>query len=739
MVAEHSAHRSSAAARRRAGRVLVAVATSSLIALSVASVDLVAAKDHGPGAQQVIVTPAVTSDVSTKPLSAIAPASALDVKDKKENKKFSLPLVPSGSVPDPVVQSTPGTAAAPAPTVGFDGIGLGLGGYSPRWAPPDTNGAVGPNDYFEIVNADIAVFSKAGALRYGPVPTNTLWSGFGGGCESRDDGDGVVEYDRLADRWVITQFVNDGSNTECVAVSTSPNPTGSYARYAFTYPGFPDYPKLAVWPDAYYITFNLFGPSGFAGGMVCAYPRTQMLAAVLTVSQQCFNVGTSYGGLLPSDLDGSTPPPSGSPDFVLNFGSNRLNLWKFHVDWTNSANTTLAGPTPISVASFSPACGGGSCIPQPGTNQRLGSLGDRLMSRLVYRNFGSHESLVVNHSVGTGFFNLGPTGVRWYELWNPGGAVTVHQQGTYAPDSIYRWMGSIAIDGSGNIAVGYSASSSSVRPSVRYAGRLANDPLGQMTQSEVVLQLGSGSQLPSLDRWGDYSSMTIDPTDDCTFWYADEYLKSDGTWNWSTHISSFRFPSCVPATQAPTITSAPAATFVVGTAGRFTVTTIGSPTPAITESGALPSGVTFTVNGNGTATLAGTPAAASNGTYPLTFTAANGVVPNATQNFTLTVVPPSGVPGQPARPSATAGPGTGVSLAWTAPPNGGSAITGYTLDRYLRCDLSTSPVVIHTGNVLSYKDTSTVAKTSYCYTIAATNSVGTGPASAPSATVTPRK
>jgi hypothetical protein len=636
MTAEHSADRSSATVRRRARRILIAFATSSLVAASVASVDLVAAKDHGPGAPQVIVTPAVTSDVSSKPLSGMAAASA-DVKDKKEKKKNSLPLVPSGSVPDPVVQGTPGTAAAPAPAVGFDGIGVGLGGYSPRWAPPDTNGAVGPNDYFEIVNADIAVFSKMGALRYGPVPTNTLWSGFGGGCESHDDGDGVVEYDRLADRWVITQFVNDGSNTECVAVSKSPDPTGFYARYAFTYPAFPDYPKLAVWPDAYYITFNLFGSNGFAGGMVCAYPRALMLAAAQNISQQCFNLGTSYGGLLPSDLDGNTPPPAGSPDFVLDFGSNRLNLWKFHVDWANPANTTLTGPTLLSVASFSSACGGGSCIPQPATSQKLGSLGDRLMSRLAYRNFGSHESLVVNHSVGTGFLNLGPTGVRWYELWNPGGAVAVHQQGTYAPDAIYRWMGSIAMDGSGNIALGYSASNGSVRPSVRYSGRLANDPLGQMTQSEVVLQTGTGSQLPNLDRWGDYSSLTIDPKDDCTFWYANEYLKADGTWNWSTHISSFTFPSCLPATQAPAITSANSTTFTTGTAGSFTVTATGAPTPTISASGTLPSGVSFVNNGNGTATLSGTPAPGTAGSYPLTINASNGIAPDTTQNFTLTV------------------------------------------------------------------------------------------------------
>ena len=717
---------------------LVALATAGLMAAAFGPAAIVAAKDTDLGAGQVVVSSAVQSDVSA-PLSSMAPAAVTDVKVKKEKKKNALPLAPAGSGPDTALQSSPGAAAAPSTTTNFEGIGVGLGSYSPRWAPPDTGGAVGPNHYFEIVNADIAIFSKTGTLLYGPVPTNTLWSNFGGSCQNRDDGDGIVEYDKLAGRWVITQFTNDGTNTECVAVSTSGDPTGSYARYSFTYPAFPDYPKLAVWPDAYYITFNLFGSSGFAGGMACAYDRTQMLAG-LPATQQCLNLGTAYGGLLPSDLDGSTPPPIGSPDFILNYGSNRLNLWKFHVDWAAPGNSTLTGPTAIPVASFSAACGGGACIPQPGTSQKLDSLADRLMSRLAYRNFGDHASLVVNHSVGTGFLNLGPSGVRWYELRSPNGTPTVYQQGTYAPDSTYRWMGSIAMDKVGNIALGYSASSSSVAPSVRYTGHLVTDPAGVMGQGEGILQAGTGSQLANLSRWGDYSSMTVDPTDDCTFWYVGEYLKANGTWNWSTRIGSFTLPGCgapvasdfsiaasptalaiapggmssstistavtagtaatvsltssvspsgptatlaptsvtaggsstltvnvgssvgtgtytvtvtgtegtaihsttvtvaVDATLvAPAITSANNATFTVGNAGTFGVTTTGSPISTITETGSLPGGVTFTDNHDGTATLAGTPGAGTGGTYPITITAVNGVAPNASQIFTLTV------------------------------------------------------------------------------------------------------
>lgn len=623
---------------RRPKPSTVAVLMAAMVAAYLTLGGPVAAKDPVIGTAPTLVARAVRSDISA-PLATMAPAVVLDVKDKKEHKKNDLPLVPSSATSDAALQSVAGAAAAPATTTSFDGIGVGLGTYSPRWAPPDTNGAVGPNHYVEIVNADFAVFSKIGALVYGPVPTNTLWSGFGGSCEGRDDGDGVVEYDRLADRWVLTQFTNDNTNTECVAVSTTGDPTGSYARYAFTYPAFPDYPKLAVWPDAYYITFNLFGPNGFVGGMACAYDRASMLVGA-PATQQCYNLGTSFGGLLPSDLDGATAPPVGTPDFIVNYGSNRLNLWKFHVDWATSTNTTLSGPTAVAVASFSPACGG-SCIPQPGTSQKLDSLSDRLMSRLAYRNFGDHQSLVVNHSVGTGFLNTGPTAVRWYELRNPAGTPLVYQQGTYSPDSTYRWMGSIAMDQAGNIGLGYSASSGSVRPSIRYTGHLVGDPLGVMGQGEGVLQAGSGSQLPTLGRWGDYSSMTVDPLDDCTFWYAGEYLKADGTFNWSTRIGSFRFASC----GAPTAPGAPTA--VAATAGNGQATISFNP-PASDGGSPITSYQVIASGGGPTASGTTSPITitglANGTTYSFTVQAFNAVGPGPmsapSNSVTPTAVPP---------------------------------------------------------------------------------------------------
>jgi hypothetical protein len=698
----------------------------------------------------VEVSAAVRQDVSP-PLRNLGPSapSAATLRERP------LRLVGPGSSPnqaDGAVQTTTGAAVATTGVLNFAGVGAGDYGFTDQYAPPDTSGAAGATQYVQWVNTYFAVFDKkTGAIAGGfPKPGNAVWAGFGGGCETNNDGDPIVQYDKAANRWILTQFsVSTTPYLQCVAVSTTSDATGSYYRYAFSYGStqFPDYPKLGVWPDAYYITFNMF-TSTFVGAKVCAYDRMAMLTGA-AATQQCFQLSNSYGGLLPADLDGSTAPPPGAPNFVMSFGSNSLNLWKFHVDFGTPANTTFTGPVNLPVASFSRACNGSNCVPQPGTSQKLDSLGDRLMYRLAYRNFGGHESLVLNHSVSVGgnLFKSGVSSVRWYELRNaPGSTIAgtapiVYQQGTLgASDGIHRWMGSLAMDKVGNIALGYSASSGSVYPSIRYTGRVPADSLGTM-EAESIIQAGGGSQLQNLSRWGDYSAMTVDPVDDCTFWYTNEYLKANGTWNWSTRIASFTFPGCLgTASQAPAITSPAGTTFTIGTPGNFTVTATGSPTPAISESGLLPSGVTFVPNANGTATLSGTPAAGSASSYQITFTAANGVGADASQAFTLTVNPSSsGVPGQPAPPSAKAGPGKGVSLTWTPPTNGGSAITGYTLNRYVACDPSTSPFVLNPGNVLSYRDTSTSAGTSYCYTVAAANGAGPGPASQPSNTVTPSK
>jgi hypothetical protein len=653
-----------------------------------------AALAQGQGKQADDSGPAVQYDVSA-PLTelAVGVAPEPDKKEKKEKKKAGqLPLPGSSTTaPDPALQSSPGTAAAPTLGLNFEGVGQDFSGpagtFSVNSAPPDTNGAVGPNHYVQLVNQSFAIFNKSGTPVYGPVPTNTLWSGFGGGCQTNDDGDGTVVYDRAADRWIFQQFsVSTTPFLDCVAVSTTGDPTGQYYRYSFQYANFPDYPKLGVWPDGYYVTFNLFNSSGtsFLGPEICALDRAKMLVGQ-PATQQCKTLGTNDGGMLPSDLDGSTPPPAGAPNDILEFGSNNLTLYRFHVDWTTPANTTLTGPTTIAVAPFTPACNGGTCIPQSGTTQQLDSLADRLMYRLEYRNFGDHDSLVVNHSIVAG----SSVGVRWYELRNVlSGTPTLYQQGTYAPDSSYRWMGSAAMDGNGDIAIGYSVSSSSMHPAIRYTAHAVSDPLGVMGQGEGSIIEGTGSQtkyiFQSLSRWGDYSSLSVDPSDDCTFWYTNEYLVSNGAFNWHTRVGTFRVAGCGTApTPDFTVSASPASqTVTQGNSTSYTATATGtngySGSVAWSVTG-LPSGASGTFNPvsstpTSSSTLSVTTGASTPaGTYALTITGSDGALTHSTQ-VTLVVQAPAPVGDftLSATPSSrTVSRGGGTTYAVTVTPVNG--------------------------------------------------------------------
>jgi len=701
---------------------------SSLLVTAAASGPVLAAR---PGTGSVEVTGALHHDVSA-PLGVMAAAAIRSTNVHGPQPRTDRPLrsIPHGNPnrPDGALQGTAGPAGATTPGLGFAGVGNGDYGFAPNAAPPDTNGAVGTTQYVQWVNESFAVFNKAtGAKILGPLAGNTLWSGFGDRCATSNDGDPIAQFDKMAQRWVMTQFVVGSTPyLQCVAVSTTSDATGSWNRYSFSYSTqFNDYPKLGVWPDpannAYFISYNIFNNgTSFAGAKVCAFDRAAMIAGA-AATQECFQLSSLFGGLLPADLDGQSLPPAGSPGMFLNFTGNSLYLWRFHPDWTTSANATLTGPFAIpGVASFSAACGGGTCIPQAGVSQKLDSLADRLMYRLAYRNLGDHEALVVNHSVTAG----SSVGVRWYELRNAANTTmaaatpTIYQQGTYAPDATFRWMGSVAMDHAGDIAVGYSGSSSSVYPYVAYASRASGDALGTLS-AETIVKAGGGSQSSNLSRWGDYSAMTVDPVDDCTFWYTNEYEKSSGAFNWSTWITSFKFPNCSVTQAAPTITSATGTTFTIGSAGSFTVTTTGSPTPAISETGALPGGVTFVDNHNGRATLSGTPAAGSATSYPITITAANGVTPDATQSFTLTVNP---APTQ--APAITSSTGTtftiGTSGSFTVTTTG-----------------SPTPVILETGSlpvgvtfVDNHNGTATLSgtpatgsATSYPITITAANGV----------------
>ena len=563
-----------------------------------------------------------------------------DTREKHEIPKHNLPpKLPKSGTTDPVLQSAPLGPLAPATSNNFDGIGQGSYGFTVNSAPPDTNGAVGATQYVQWVNSSFAIFNKStGGLISGPTAGNTVWQGFGGGCEANNDGDPILQYDKAANRWVLSQFsVTTTPYLQCFAISTTSDATGSYYRYSFQMPNFPDYPKIGVWPDAYYASFNMFSGNTFVGGRACAFDRAKMLTGAAATGQ-CFQLGASYGGLLPSDLDGLTPPPAGSPNFFVAYDVNALFLWKFHVDFTTPANTAFAGPASVPVAAFTAACnGGGTCIPQSGTSQQLDSLADRLMYRLAYRNFGDHEALVVYHSVVAG----SSVGLRWYELRSPNTNPTVFQQGTYAPDANYRWLGSISMDKAGDMAMGYSVSSAAMHPSIRFTGRVPSDPLGSM-ETETNIIGGSGSQLSNLNRWGDYSSMSIDPVDDCTFWYTTEYLKSGGTFNWSTRIANFKFPSCgnpdfsiaaTPASQTVTQGASTSYTVTATPSGGFT----GSVTYSVSG---LPTGggAAFTPNPSATTSTMSVTTAGTTpvGTYSLTITGTSGSLIH-TATVTLTV------------------------------------------------------------------------------------------------------
>lgn len=494
-------------------------------------------------------TPAVFSVHLPSLRGAMAQTEGIGAENRVRPLK-QIPLVDApGLASDPVVHGA-GSTAAVTSGLGFDGIDAGAGGTTNFYAPPDTTGAVGATQYVQWVNVSFAVYDKTnGARVLGPVTGNTLFAPLGGACASSNDGDPVVQYDKAAGRWVLSQFAVPGGSAgfwQCVAVSQTSDATLGYNLYAFQYSQFNDYPKIGVWPDGYYATFNMF-TSTFQGAKVCAYDRAAMLAGQ-PATQQCFQLSSSFGGLLPADLDGATAPPAGSPNYLVSrlSGSSSLGMWKFHVDWSNAANTTLTGPTLIAAAAYNAACGGGACVPQPSTKQKLDSLADRLMFRLAYRNIDGFERMVVNHSVQVNSTNKpgsGNSAVRWYEIRGMSTAPVIVQQASYSPDTSFRWMGSVATDKQGNMAVGYSKSSATVRPSLAYATRLASDAAGSLG-AETTIVTGGGSQTSNLSRWGDYTHMSIDPVDDCTFWYTGQYIPSNGTFNWKTRIASFRISAC---------------------------------------------------------------------------------------------------------------------------------------------------------------------------------------------------
>jgi hypothetical protein len=669
------------------GRRFPAIAAALLIASPV-----LAANSGSPVRPQVIKPSrfAISAPARNLPPAAPRPSNrpALWGRDNEELPKAQHAI--DKDQHDGVLQSAPvGGAVMPPPDVNVDGVSNqdNFDEYGGRVFPPDTNGAAGIDQYVQMVNLLTRVYDKTGSPLTPAFRVSSLFGALGGICSTTDWGDPVVVYDQMANRWVLSQFAfpDDGFTPpyhECIAVSVTGDATGEWYTYDFVTPGweFPDYPKLAVWPDAYYMTTNqFFGGGPFDGAGAFAFDRAKMLMGDPAAGLVYFDLNLTVhpegiGGMLPSTVDGRTPPAAGEPDVFSYFLADEysdpvdgLRLFDFHVDWSNPAASTFTErpESPVAVAPFDPVTPPGRTdIEQPPPavmpGAALDAIGDRLMFRLAYRNLGDHESLVVNHTVNVGTGNTLGTykaAPRWYMLQRTGGAWSVAQQGTYAPDTDNRWMSSVAQDNQENLAIGYSVSSLTTFPSIRYAGRLATDPPDTLGQAETSLVDGTGVQLNSNpgSRWGDYSAMTIDPVDDCTFWYTQEYytLASQGTSSagWVTRFGSFKYPSC---------TAPPAGTLE----GQITNCIGGTPIAGAVVS--LGNGYMAVTDGTGNYSIGNLPP----GDYDATVTrngwlAGGGMVTvtdamTTTGDFCLNGVPVITTDGDPAVTSESCVPANGV-------------------------------------------------------------------------------
>ena len=545
-----------------------------------------------PAARALAQGPTVSQAVEfgvTPPLSSLPPDIAEKPPDPNTEEVKSPPNKtvrfevdnPEAVSADPVMQSFAPELSLAAPLSAFAGLSSddNQTAFAFRVSPPDTVGDVGPNHYVQMVNLMFRVFDKAGNPLTAPLKVSTIFSPLGAPCGPTDDGDPIVLYDPLADRWMLSQFcvsVANPNNHQLIAISQTPNPAGPYYLYDFMMPNnkFNDYPHFGVWPSAYFMTDNQFNQAGtaFLGAGAFAFDRVKMLAGNPTASYVYFDIengNPDIGGVLPADIDGLEPPPAGAPGLFAYFTADEfgdpldgIRIWEFQPNFATPAASTFIerSESPIAVASFDPRSPPGrDDIEQPppaSAAASLDAIADRIMFRLAYRNFGTHESLVVNHTVNVS--GVAPTtlathqaGVRYYELRRPtGGSYGVQEQATFAPDTNNRWMGSAAMDNDGNLAVGYSVSSLATAPSIRYAARLATDPPNGLFQGEASIVAGTGVQTSTGSRWGDYSALSVDPSDDCTFWYTNEYYtaasQAVSTVGWLTRIGTFVLPGCTP-------------------------------------------------------------------------------------------------------------------------------------------------------------------------------------------------
>ena len=480
----------------------------------------------------------------------------------------------------------------------------------------DPNGAVGTKQYMEWINVYYQAYDK---VTFAPVwstpqPATTPFTAAGVSACNNFSGDGIINFDRLASRWVISVRTTISNNyTYCIAVSNTDDLSSkTLSWHAYAVPlnpilgtngegnvYFPDWPKLGTWPDAYYLTMDLNDVNNSyreVGVVVCALDRTNILIGGTPNPPQCFSETSPLSNgiylghsLIPADVNGTNAPPSGRDEYLVSIEnpvddgvtktSTSFNLWQFHVDWTTPANSTFTQSS-VSVAPYTPGCYSAAspsqtiCVPEPSTattGQHIDSVGDRFMPRFDYRNFGSYESFLISHTVQTGSGNSQQTGVRWYEL-RGSGTPTVYQDGTVSPDtSLYRFMPSIAQDSSGNAAVGYSVSSASVHPGISASWFSLTNPTAP---AEFSILSGTADE-ENTYHWGDYSSMTVDPVNGCTFWYVNEYFPANETGteiNWHTRLANFTLPGCGGVSVSPT--SLTFASQVVGTTSSPQIVTL---------------------------------------------------------------------------------------------------------------------------------------------------------------------
>jgi len=516
-----------------------------------------------------VVNYPVQADVSA-PLSSYPPQPlALSSRAHAPLKPKAQQLMAAGVAAGQPLQSPVGISG---PSVGLNFQGISGDPGSPasincpvvsgvQLAPPDTNAAIGDTQIVQWVNICYSVFDKTtGALIAGPIAGNQFWAGFGGACQLDNDGDIIIQWDKANHVWVASQNVF-GPFMTCIAISKTADATGAYNRYAFTQPGLPDYPKWGLTPNVYYQTQNDFGNgSAYVGVNVCAYDGAAMRAGNKKAAQLCIldnSGGTLFDdSMLPADTDADPKPAPATPEVLVgsidnaNPGSN-VYYYLFTVSsFKGKGKATLTGTNgtlPIAVPTYSLACGGfGACIPQPTGNEPLDSLGDRLMYRFALFDDGTTQHFLVTHSVNDGV----AVGARWYEFTSPTSSasnptLTLAQSGQTPADGEYRWMGSIARDTFGDIALGYSRSSAAAGdyPSIYVSGQTAGEPSGT-TDPEVLVKQGGGSQSSTSSRWGDYSSMALDGADHCTFLYTTEYYPFDGSFQWYTWVAKVKFPSC---------------------------------------------------------------------------------------------------------------------------------------------------------------------------------------------------